>query len=152
MRASRPTIKNGHFMRRKAHFMQKILLDFSSRIFLCWHYLFSRAVTHQLSSANLSLTSVFGMETGGPSGQSIPTSSIQTSYRSLPCKHESSFTPLYLLSKLNDKFNLVRFICDQVSLITFKFKTKSSKPRLQTVKRLQSETTSSVMSKHCRLR
>ena len=40
---------------------------------LCWHYLFSHAVTRILSSTVLSLTSVFGMGTGGPSGQSIPT-------------------------------------------------------------------------------
>ena len=41
--------------------------------FLCWHYLFSRPVTRQVSSAELSLTSVFGMGTGGPSIQSTPT-------------------------------------------------------------------------------
>ena len=40
---------------------------------VCWHYLFSRAVTRQVSSAQMSLTSVFGMGTGGPSSQSIPT-------------------------------------------------------------------------------
>ena len=40
---------------------------------LCWHYLFSRPVTRQVSSAELSLTSVFGMGTGGPSPQSTPT-------------------------------------------------------------------------------
>ena len=40
---------------------------------LCWHYLFWRPVTRQLSSAQTSLTSVFGMGTGGPSLQSIPT-------------------------------------------------------------------------------
>ena len=40
---------------------------------LCWHYLFSRQVTLQVSSAQMSLTSVFGMGTGGPSSQSIPT-------------------------------------------------------------------------------
>ena len=36
-------------------------------------FLFSRAVTSQLSSALLSLTSVFGMGTGGPSASSTPT-------------------------------------------------------------------------------
>ena len=51
---------------------------------LCWRYLFSHAVTRILSSTNLSLTSVFGMGTGGPSGQSTPTSSRQASYPSLP--------------------------------------------------------------------
>ena len=40
---------------------------------LCWHYLSSRAVTRQVLSAYMSLTSVFGMGTGGPSWQSIPT-------------------------------------------------------------------------------
>ena len=35
--------------------------------------LFSRAVTSQVSSAPASLTSVFGMGTGGPSRQSTPT-------------------------------------------------------------------------------
>ena len=36
-------------------------------------FLFSQAVTSQLSSALLSLTSVFGMGTGGPSASSTPT-------------------------------------------------------------------------------
>ena len=40
---------------------------------LCWHYLSSRAVTRQVLSAQMSLTSVFGMGTGGPSPQSTPT-------------------------------------------------------------------------------
>ena len=40
---------------------------------LCWRYLFSRPVARQLSSAQVSLTSVFGMGTGGPSPQSTPT-------------------------------------------------------------------------------
>ena len=40
---------------------------------LCWHYLSSRAVARQVLSARVSLTSVFGMGTGGPSQQSIPT-------------------------------------------------------------------------------
>ena len=39
----------------------------------CWHYLSSRAVARQVLSAQMSLTSVFGMGTGGPSSQSIPT-------------------------------------------------------------------------------
>ena len=39
----------------------------------CWHYLSSRQVTLQVLSAQMSLTSVFGMGTGGPSSQSIPT-------------------------------------------------------------------------------
>ena len=40
----------------------------------CWQNLLSRAVASQVSSARTSLTSVFGMGTGGPSSQSIPTS------------------------------------------------------------------------------
>ena len=46
------------------------------RVGLCWRYLSSRAVTRQVLSAQMSLTSVFGMGTGGPSPQSTPTSSI----------------------------------------------------------------------------
>lgn len=34
--------------------------------YICWHYLFSRSVTRQVSSAHVSLTSVFGMGTGDP--------------------------------------------------------------------------------------
>src|SRR5699024_11623723 len=34
---------------------------------LCWRYLFSRAVASQVLSAGTSLTTVFGMGTGGPS-------------------------------------------------------------------------------------
>ena len=40
---------------------------------LCRRYLFSRSVSRQVSSAQMSLTSVFGMGTGGPSSQSTPT-------------------------------------------------------------------------------
>ena len=40
---------------------------------LCWRYLSSRPVTRQVLSAQMSLTSVFGMGTGGPSSQSTPT-------------------------------------------------------------------------------
>ena len=40
---------------------------------LCWRYLSSQAVTRQVLSALMSLTSVFGMGTGGPSSQSTPT-------------------------------------------------------------------------------
>ena len=48
-------------------------LHYLSSGVLCWHYLFSRPVTRQLSSAYMCLTSVFGMGTGGPSLQSKPT-------------------------------------------------------------------------------
>ena len=40
---------------------------------MCRRYLFSRSVSRQVSSAQMSLTSVFGMGTGGPSSQSTPT-------------------------------------------------------------------------------
>ena len=50
---------------------------------MCRHYLFSQAVASQVSSAQVSLTAVFGMGTGGPSLQSAPTSSTQTSLCSL---------------------------------------------------------------------
>ena len=40
---------------------------------LCSRYLFSQAVARQVSSAQMSLTSVFGMGTGGPSSQSTRT-------------------------------------------------------------------------------
>ena len=55
-----------------------ILLKMKNRtqlgaVFVCWHYLSSRQVTLQVLSAQMSLTSVFGMGTGGPSSQSIPT-------------------------------------------------------------------------------
>ena len=42
-------------------------------LFSCRHSLFSRPVTRQVFSAIVSLTSVFGMGTGGPSRQSTPT-------------------------------------------------------------------------------
>ena len=40
---------------------------------MCWRYLSSRSVSRQVFSAQMSLTSVFGMGTGGPSPQSTPT-------------------------------------------------------------------------------
>ena len=54
-------------------FVQKNRLAKAKRSCLCWHYLSSRQVTLQVLSARTSLTSVFGMGTGGPSSQSIPT-------------------------------------------------------------------------------
>ena len=50
--------------------------DWAKEEYLCWHYLSSRAVARQVLSARMSLTSVFGMGTGGPSSQSIPTMSM----------------------------------------------------------------------------
>ena len=43
-------------------------------------YLSSRVVSNQVFSAPMSLTSVFGMGTGGPSPQSTPTISISTDF------------------------------------------------------------------------
>ena len=51
---------------------------------LCWHYLSSRAVTRQVLSTRMSLTSVFGMGTGGPSLLSIPT--IWMAFNHLLCQ------------------------------------------------------------------
>ena len=57
---------------------QKSGLKNSQTASLCWHYLSSRAVASQVLSAQVSLTTVFGMGTGGPSPQSTPTISIST--------------------------------------------------------------------------
>ena len=47
--------------------------DWAKGEYKCWRYLSSRPVTRQVLSAQMSLTSVFGMGTGGPSSQSTPT-------------------------------------------------------------------------------
>ena len=47
--------------------------DWAKGEYLCWHYLSSRAVTRQVLSAQMSLTSVFGMGTGGRTRQSTRT-------------------------------------------------------------------------------
>ena len=86
---------------------------------MCWRYLSSRAVARKVLSAQVSLTSVFGMGTGGPSPQSTPTTSIQASYPSLRRKGQSSLIPLYLLSEQNPlRWVFARYICNQVSLKT----------------------------------
>ena len=54
--------------------------------YLCWHYLSSRQVTLQVLSAQMSLTAVFGMGTGGPSSQSIPTMSDEGLPHPLLCQ------------------------------------------------------------------
>ena len=41
--------------------------DSKLSVLLCWHYLSFRPVSRQVFSAEASLTSVFGMGTGGPS-------------------------------------------------------------------------------------
>ena len=65
-----------------------------ARLFcLCWHYLSSRQVTLQVLSAQMSLTSVFGMGTGGPSSQSIPTrvDGVEPSFMSKPSLGSNCF-------------------------------------------------------------
>ena len=54
---------------------------------ICWHYLSSRAVARQVLSAQMCLTSVFGMGTGGPTSQSIPT-------------HMDGFCPSFIVKSL----------------------------------------------------
>ena len=62
-----------------------------ARLFvLCWHYLSSRQVTLQVLSAQMSLTAVFGMGTGGPSSQSIPTMSDEALPHPLLCQSPRS--------------------------------------------------------------
>ena len=52
---------------------QKTAYSFEYAVFCVGIYLFSRAASRRVSSAQASLTSVFGMGTGGPSPQSTPT-------------------------------------------------------------------------------
>ena len=59
---------------------------------LCWRYLSSRAVTRKVLSAQMSLTSVFGMGTGGPSSQSTPTIWIK------------ALAPIVLFGRLPDPY------------------------------------------------
>ena len=73
--------------------------------FLCWRYLSSRAVARKVLSAKVSLTSVFGMGTGGPSPQSTPTASkhLLRSGCTLKTEHElllQLFQALSLLSPI----------------------------------------------------
>ena len=71
-----------------------------ARLFvLCWHYLSSRQVTLQVLSAQMSLTAVFGMGTGGPSSQSIPTMSDEVLPHPLLCQSpRSALTSSFLLA------------------------------------------------------
>ena len=52
---------------RKTNFHAKRNTALLSGVSSCWRYLSSRAVSSQVLSAEASLTSVFGMGTGGPS-------------------------------------------------------------------------------------
>ena len=56
-----PVLSLGCLYKRKKREQQK------GCSLVCWHYLFSRAVTRKVFSAQMSLTTVFGMGTGGPS-------------------------------------------------------------------------------------
>ena len=62
---------------------------------LCWRYLSSRAVARQVLSAQMSLTSVFGMGTGGPSLQSTPT-------------HMDGFEPIFYINAPSGFLPLVK--------------------------------------------
>ena len=69
---------------------------FRSRL-LCWRYLSSRAVARQVLSAQMSLTSVFGMGTGGPSSQSTPTrmDGVNPSFISMPRRAFCRFSEVW---------------------------------------------------------
>ena len=73
-------------------------------------FLFFRVVTNKVSSAPLSLTSVFGMGTGGPSTSSTPTFFVVITcdfeiiaYSFQKCKHffQKQLYNLYLSAKIN---------------------------------------------------
>ena len=87
-----------HYSRLPIHSQKRTDLLSQIGSFLCWRYLSSRAVTRKVLSAKVSLTSVFGMGTGGPSPQSTPTASKQIPYPSPRSKAQGSVTPLLLLS------------------------------------------------------
>ena len=67
---------------------------------ICRHYLFSRAVASQVSLAQMSLTSVFGMGTGGPSSQSTPTAFV---FRVQEIYYHTSFKNASLFFKKIEK-------------------------------------------------
>ena len=87
-----------HYSRLPIHSQKRTDLFSQIGSFLCWRYLSSRAVARKVLSAKVSLTSVFGMGTGGPSPQSTPTASKQIPYPSPRSKAQGSVTPLLLLS------------------------------------------------------
>ena len=49
------------------YIIEKAKATVEKTVALCWRYLSSRAVASQVLSAETSLTTVFGMGTGGPS-------------------------------------------------------------------------------------
>ncbi len=72
-----PSLYSPYFLKKTGRY--------ENRPVLCWRYLFSRFVSKQVSSAQVSLTSVFGMGTGGPSLQSTPTAAFRQAISILPC-------------------------------------------------------------------
>ena len=76
---------------------------FSTVLFFCVGIdLFSRLVAKQVSSALVSLTSVFGMGTGGPSPLKTPTPSEKTSFRFLRLSPSSTlFRFLFLFRSMS---------------------------------------------------
>ena len=85
---------------------KKSLADWRDFSVLCWHYLSSRQVTLQVLSAQMSLTSVFGMGTGGPSSQSIPTrvDGVEPSFMSKPSLGSNCFVLFFSL--LGDPYRI----------------------------------------------
>ena len=92
------------FVRR--HSRQKKPRRLARLFCLCWHYLSSRQVTLQVLSAQMSLTSVFGMGTGGPSSQSIPTrvDGVEPSFMSKPSLGSNCFVLFFSL--LGDPYRI----------------------------------------------
>ena len=84
---------------------------------LCWHYLFSRSVTRQLSSAHVCLTSVFGLGSDGSaaSGGRSDLSEWQRSARS-----KLASTSAASAGHRNSK-------TDSVTAVAFPQKSKSNK-------------------------
>ena len=81
--------------------------DWAKEECLCWHYLSSRAVARQVLSAQMCLTSVFGMGTGGPTSQSIPT-------------HMDGFEPSLIVKSLA-AWNSIRIIAPSNAPVKNKF-------------------------------
>ena len=84
--AARPPL-----LRRKRFGAQGKKRDTQYCVSRCWRYLFSRAVASQVLSAGTSLTTVFGMGTGGPSAKSaLLRFRLRQKLRTLPCSSFSS--------------------------------------------------------------
>ena len=81
---------------------------------LCWHHLFYQSVTRQVSSAQVSLTAVFGMGTGGPSLQSTPTFILTER--------------LYLSAKIQPDYKFFTLKCQGRFHISFHFMKRNGDP------------------------